>query len=214
MRHDVIVVGGGQAGLAIGYFLAEQGRDFAILEAADEPAAAWRRRWDSLRLFTPVRYSSLPGLPFPGDPDSYPTRDEVAAYLTDYADHFDLPVELNSRVRSIRKAGRGYLVELDDGAYAADQVVVATGPVQVPFIPPIAARLDSSITQLHSSAYRAPGTSPANPPSWSGAATPAFRSRRSSRAHGRSIYRSGHARRRSRSACWAATSSGTSRRRG
>ena len=103
---EVIVVGGGQAGLAIGYFLARQGRKFAILEAAEEPAAAWRARWDSLRLFTPVRYSSLPGLPFPGDPDGYPGRDDVVAYLTEYASQFALPVVLGSRVRAIR-AGRG-----------------------------------------------------------------------------------------------------------
>src|SRR4051794_2207926 len=89
---DVIVVGGGQAGLAIGHFLAEQGRRFAILEAAEEPAAAWHGRWDSLKLFTPARYSSLPGLRFPGDPERYPGRDEVASYLTEYARHFALPV--------------------------------------------------------------------------------------------------------------------------
>ncbi len=81
--HEVIVVGGGQAGLALGYFLTRQQCDFAIFEAADEPAAAWRARWDSLKLFTPVRYSGLPGLPFAGDPDSYPGKDEVAAYLTE-----------------------------------------------------------------------------------------------------------------------------------
>ena len=102
----MIVVGGGQAGLAIGYFLAQQGRKFAILEAAEEPAAAWRARWDSLKLFTPARYSGLPGLPFPGDPDSYPGRDDVAAYLTEYARHFALPVVLGSRVRA-DPAGRG-----------------------------------------------------------------------------------------------------------
>jgi putative flavoprotein involved in K+ transport len=90
-RHDVIVVGGGQAGLAIGYFLAAQGRDFTILEAAAEPAAAWRERWDSLKLFTPARYNALPGRAFPGDPDSYPGRDDVVAYLTEYARDFDLP---------------------------------------------------------------------------------------------------------------------------
>ena len=103
---EVIVVGGGQAGLAIGYFLAQQGRNFAILEAAEEPAAAWRARWDSLKLFTPARYSSLPGLPFPGDPDTYPGRDDVVAYLTEYARHFALPVVLGSRVRA-DPAGRG-----------------------------------------------------------------------------------------------------------
>ena len=85
IRREVIVVGGGHAGLAIGYFLARQGRDFAILDAGSEPAGAWRARWQSLRLFTPVRYSSLPGMRMPGDPDAYPTRDEVAAYLTEYA---------------------------------------------------------------------------------------------------------------------------------
>src|SRR6478672_3955971 len=92
--RDTIIVGGGQAALALGYFLQQQGRDFTILEAAAEPAAAWRSRWNSLRLFTPARYDSLPGLPFPGDPDHYPSRDEVVAYLTDYAERFDLPVEL------------------------------------------------------------------------------------------------------------------------
>src|SRR3954449_8354063 len=113
-RYDVIVVGAGQAGLASGYFLARQQRHSAILEAADTPAAAWRERWDSLRLFTPVRYDSLPGLAFPGDPDGYPARDDVVAYLTDYARRFDLPVELNSRVRAVRRAddGGGYEVEV------------------------------------------------------------------------------------------------------
>ncbi len=98
LHREVVVIGGGQAGLAIGYFLAQQGRRFAILEAAGEPAAAWRTRWDSLKLFTPVRYDSLPGLTFPGDPDGYPGREDVVAYLTDYAQRFELPVELNSRV--------------------------------------------------------------------------------------------------------------------
>jgi putative flavoprotein involved in K+ transport len=155
-RHEAVVVGGGQAGLAIGYFLAEQGRDFAILEAAPEPAAAWRQRWDSLKLFTPARYNALPGLAFPGDPDRYPGRDEVVAYLTDYAHRFELPLELNSAVRSIQKAGGSYLIELDDRAYEADQVVVATGPFQVPFVPAMAERLDREVVQLHSTGYRSP----------------------------------------------------------
>jgi putative flavoprotein involved in K+ transport len=155
-RREVVVVGGSQAGMAIGYYLAQQKRGFTILEAADEPAAAWRERWDSLRLFTSVRYDSLPGLAFPGDPDSYPGRDDVVAYLTDYARRFELPVEYGSRVRCIRKPNGSYFVELDDRTYQADQVVVATGPFQEPFVPPIAKGLGPEVAQLHSTGYRSP----------------------------------------------------------
>jgi putative flavoprotein involved in K+ transport len=162
-RREVIVVGGGQASLAIGYFLAEQGRRFTILEASESPAAAWRARWDSLRLFTSARYDGLPGRSFPGDPDRYPSRDDVVSYLTDYARDFELPVELGSRVRSLSRAERGYLVKLDDRTYKSDQVVVATGPFQVSRTPAFAERLDPEIVQLHSSAYRSPETIPQGP---------------------------------------------------
>jgi putative flavoprotein involved in K+ transport len=162
-RHEVVVIGGGQAGLAIGYYLATQGRDFTILEAAAEPAAVWRGRWDSLKLFTPARYNSLPGLPFPGDPDRYPGRDEVAAYLTEYVRYFDLPVELGSRVRQLTKINGSYRLELEDRTYEADQVVVATGPFQMPVVPAIAERLDPELVQLHSSAYRSPQAIPEGP---------------------------------------------------
>jgi putative flavoprotein involved in K+ transport len=155
-KHEVVVVGGGQAGLAIGHFLAQQGRDFAILEAAEEPAAAWRERWDSLKLFTPARYNALPGLAFPGDPDRYPTRDEVAAYLTDYAGHFGLPVELGSRVQAVRRRDGGYTIELAHRTYEAEQVVIATGPFQSPFVPSIADNVGQDVVQLHSTAYRSP----------------------------------------------------------
>jgi putative flavoprotein involved in K+ transport len=155
-RREVVVIGGGQAGLAIGHHLARLGRDFVILDAADEPAAAWRERWDSLTLFTPARYSGLPGLPFPGDPDHYPTRDEVVDYLTGYARRFALPVELGSRVTAVAEAAAGYRVELDDRAYEAEQVVVATGPFQVPFVPALGAQLDPRVHQMHSTGYRSP----------------------------------------------------------
>ena len=155
--HDVVVVGGSQAGLAIGYHFAELGVDFTIVDAASEPAAAWRERWDSLRLFTSARYDSLPGMPFPGDSDRYPTKDEVADYLTDYARRFELPLELGSRVQAVRASDGGYLVELADRSIEADQVVIATGPFQTPFIPPIAEGLGPEVTHLHSTAYRSPG---------------------------------------------------------
>ena len=128
--------------------------------SAGEPAAAWRARWDSLRLFTPVRYDSLPGLAFPGEPDGYPGRDDVVAYLTDYARRFDLPVELDSPVRSVHARDGHLVVELEDRAYEADQVVVATGPFQVPVVPGISERLDPGVVQLHSSDYRNPEALP------------------------------------------------------
>jgi putative flavoprotein involved in K+ transport len=163
ITQDVVVVGGGQAGLAIGYHLAEQGRRFTILEAAAEPAAAWRARWDSLKLFTSARYDSLPGREFPGDPDGYPTRDDVVAYLTDYARELELPVELDSRVRALRREGDAYHVELDDRTYETKHVVVATGAFQVPRVPAIAGRIDAEVVQLHSSAYRSPADLPPGP---------------------------------------------------
>jgi putative flavoprotein involved in K+ transport len=159
-RLDVVVVGAGQAGLAIGYFLARQGRRFVILEAADSIGAAWRTRWDSLVLFTPRRYDSLPGRAFPGDPDGYPTRDEVIAYLEAYAAEFELPVELDSAVRSVTKADDAFIVELDDRRLEADRVVVATGPFQVPNIPELARKLAPEVFQSHSTGYMRPSDVP------------------------------------------------------
>jgi putative flavoprotein involved in K+ transport len=156
-RLDVAVVGAGQAGLAIGHHLARSGRRLAILEAGDSVATAWRERWDSLVLFTPRRYDALPGLPFPGDPDGYPGRDEVVAYLERYAQTFGLPIQFRSAVRSLTSMDGGFVLQLDDGRrLEADQVVVATGPFHVPNVPPLAGRLAPDVFQAHSAAYRAP----------------------------------------------------------
>jgi putative flavoprotein involved in K+ transport len=159
-HFDVAVVGGGQAGLAMGYFLARQGRSFVILEAADSIGAAWRTRWDSLVLFTPRRYSALAGMPFPGDPDGYPTRDEVLAYLEEYAETFKLPVRLNAPVRRLSSRDGAFVLELGEGRIVADQVVVATGPFQVPLIPAVAGELSSEVFQVHSTGYMQPGGVP------------------------------------------------------
>ena len=111
-RVDVAVIGAGQAGLAIGYLLARQGRRFLILEAGEAVGSAWRSRWDSLLLFTPRRYDALPGLAFPGDPDGYPTRDEVISYLEEYADTFGLPITLKQRVHSLGEKNGRFVVDL------------------------------------------------------------------------------------------------------
>jgi putative flavoprotein involved in K+ transport len=158
---EVAVIGAGQAGLAIGYFLRRQGRPFVILERAGQIAPAWRDRWESLTLFTPRRYSGLPGLPFPGDPDGYPTRDEVIAYLERYAETFDLPIELNSEVKKLERADDGRF-RLEDGrTITADQVVVATGPFQTPYVPKLAEKLADGVFRTHAVGYRRPDDVPA-----------------------------------------------------
>jgi putative flavoprotein involved in K+ transport len=160
-RLDVAVIGAGQAGLAIGHFLARAGRRFVILEAGESVATAWRNRWDSLVLFTSRRYDALPGLPFPGDPDGYPGRDEVVAYLEHYARTFDLPIRFRSRVRSLEAEDDGFVLELADGRRVeAGQVVVATGPFHVPNMPALADELDPVLFQAHSAAYRTPSGVP------------------------------------------------------
>jgi putative flavoprotein involved in K+ transport len=159
-RFDVAVIGAGQAGLAIGYLLAEQGRHFTILEASDSIGPAWRSRWDSLVLFTPRRYDSLPGLQFPGDPHGYPGRKEVIDYLESYASTFHLPVQLNSAVQSVASSRDSFILDLGARTFQADQVVVATGPFQVPSVPPFAADLASDVVQLHSTGYRRPSDVP------------------------------------------------------
>ncbi len=155
-RFDVAVIGAGQAGLAMGYFLGKGGRHFTILEAGESLGSAWRSRWDSLVLFTPRRYDGLPGLPFPGDPDGYPGRDEVVGYLERYASTFDLPVQLNARVQSLRAAAAGFVLDIGTHSVGAENVVVATGPFQAPNVPAFAADLAPDVVQMHSTGYRRP----------------------------------------------------------
>jgi putative flavoprotein involved in K+ transport len=160
---DVVVVGGSQAGLAMAWHLAQQGLQFVVLEAGPEVGHVWRLRWDSLTLFTPTQYDALPGMAFPGPADTYPTKDPVADYLQAYTAAFELPVRLNARVTSLTRTDEGFQVRTADETFRARQVVVATGPFQVPFIPPMAGKLDASVTQLHSADYRNPQALPEGP---------------------------------------------------
>lgn len=161
--HDVVIIGGGQAGLALGHQLANRGTAFVIVDAGGGAGDSWRARWDSLRPFTPAGLDALPGLAFPGDPDRLPTKDEVADYLAEYNARFDLPVRWRTRVRRLTTAGDAYVLETSDGALTARQVVIATGPFRRPWRPGVARQLDESVHQVHSSAYQSPDELPDGP---------------------------------------------------
>ena len=145
------------------WHLARQGLHFVVLEANPEIGHTWRSRWDSLTLFTPAQYDALPGMAFPAPADTYPAKDPVAGYLQAYTAAFDLPVRLNARVTDLARTQEGFEVRTDNDVFHAWQVVVATGPFQVPFTPQAARRLDASVTQLHSAGYRNPQFLPAGP---------------------------------------------------
>jgi putative flavoprotein involved in K+ transport len=156
-RHSVVVIGGGQAGLAAGYWLAQHGVDFIILDAHPRVGDAWRWRWDSLTLFTPAKISGLPGMPFPGSPHHFPTKDEVADYFEAYAQAIHLPVRNGIRATRVsRSTDDRWHVLTDHGTFIAEGVIIAIGGYERSKIPAFAPELDPSITQLHSSAYQRP----------------------------------------------------------
>jgi putative flavoprotein involved in K+ transport len=156
-EFESIVIGGGQAGLAVGYYLKKQGRPFVILDANEQIGGSWRTRtWNSLRLFTPARYDGLPGWPFPAPGWSYPTARETADYLEAYAARFDLPVRTGMAVTRLAKDGDRYVVECGERRMEAERVVVATGFYGKPSVPDFASELDPRIVQMHSSDYRDP----------------------------------------------------------
>lgn len=155
-RFDTVIIGGGQAGLSAGYHVAKRGRPFVILDANERIGDSWRRRWDSLRVFTPARYDGLPGWAFPAPPRSFPTKEEIADYLEAYAARFDLPVRTGRCVDRLSKEGDRFVVTAGDGRFEADNVVVATGGYQSPRIPSFASELDPNILQMHSTGYRGP----------------------------------------------------------
>jgi putative flavoprotein involved in K+ transport len=155
---ETVVIGGGQAGLSVGYHLAQLGRPFVILDANLRIGGSWRNLWDSLRLFTPSGHDGLPGMRFPKPGWSFPTRDEMADYLEAYAAHFELPVRSGVRVDALGRGANGrFVVAAGDRRFEADNVVVATGAFQTPSVPDLARELDPRIVQMHSSEYRNTG---------------------------------------------------------
>ena len=153
-RIHTVVIGGGQAGLATGYHLARSDVPFLILDASSRVGDAWRCRWDSLRLFTTARFCGLPGMPFPGDPHAFPTKDAMADYLESYAEAFELPVRSDSRVRRVAKDGEDFLVETHEERFRARNVIVAMSTYQKPWCPAFADELDPAIRQVHAAHYR------------------------------------------------------------
>jgi putative flavoprotein involved in K+ transport len=155
-RFDTVVVGGGQTGLTVGYHLKLRDQSFVILDANERIGDSWRRRWDSLRLFTPARYNGLPGRPFPAPSWSFPDKNQMADYLESYATQFELPVQTGSHVDRLSRKGNRYVLNSADRRIEADHVVVAMGSYQRPFRPALATELDPGIVQLHSHEYRNP----------------------------------------------------------
>jgi putative flavoprotein involved in K+ transport len=155
-EHETVVVGGGQAGLCVAYHLKRRSRQCVILDENAGVGDNWRNAWDSLRLFTPARYDGLPGMRFPAPRHSFPTRDQMAAFLKEYATRFELPVRSGIFVDSLSRDAEGFVVTAGDRQFHAQNVVVATGPQHLPRVPAFADELDAGITQLHSSEYRNP----------------------------------------------------------
>lgn len=155
-RQPTVVIGGSQSGLAVGYHLRQRGLPFVIVDAHERVGDAWRKRWDSLRLFTPAKYDGLPGKRFPAPPSHYPSKDEIADYLEGYAEEFELPVRTGVKVERVSRVGDRFEVVCGEDRLSADNVVVATGAYHAPRIPPFADQLDDEIVQLHSSEYRNP----------------------------------------------------------
>jgi putative flavoprotein involved in K+ transport len=152
-RVETLIIGAGQAGLSVGYHLARRGRRFLVLEANEAIGDSWRKRWDSLRLFTPARFDSLDGMPFPSAPGYFPTKNEMADYLASYAERFGIPVRTGVRVTNLTREGDRYVVTAGDVRYEAANVVVAMSTFQRPQIPAFATDINPSIVQLHSSEY-------------------------------------------------------------
>jgi putative flavoprotein involved in K+ transport len=153
-RAETIVIGGGQAGLSVGYHLSRRGLPFLILEANQRIGDSWRSRWDSLRLFTPARFDGLAGMPFPAPAHAFPTKDEMANYLESYAARFNLPIRTGVKVDRLTKRGNKFVVSAGNREFEAENVVVAMADFQSPRVPSFASELDPAIVQLHSREYR------------------------------------------------------------
>jgi putative flavoprotein involved in K+ transport len=151
-----VIIGAGQAGLATGYYLKKLNKEFLIFDENSRIGDIWRKRWDSLKLFTPAQYDGLPGMPFPAQRDSFPDKEAMADYLESYSVKFSLPVKLNTRVNQVVKKDGHYEISTSDGSFDTERVVFATGTNPKPYIPSFSSELSPDIFQIHSSEYHNP----------------------------------------------------------
>src|SRR4029453_5385685 len=155
-RIQTFVMGAGQAGLSVGYYLERHGTPFVILDAHQRLGDSWRKRWDSLRLFTAARFDGLVGMPFPAPPYTFPTKNEMGDYLAAYAERFRLPVRTGVKVEKLSREGSRYIVSAGEQRFEAEHVVIAMATYQEPRVPAFARDLDPRIVQFHSVEYRNP----------------------------------------------------------
>jgi putative flavoprotein involved in K+ transport len=155
-NFETVIIGGGQAGLAAAYHLKRRGGPAVILDENERIGDSWRKRWDSLRLFTPAKYDGLPGWRFPARRWSFPTKDEMADYLEAYAARFELDVRTGIKVERLSKENGRFVITAGSESFEADNVIVATGSHRRPHVPDFARELDPRIVQLHSSEYMSP----------------------------------------------------------
>lgn len=153
---DFIVVGAAQAGLSMAYYLKKLNKDFLLVDKEASIGASWRNRWDSLTLFTPSEFNNLPGLAFPGPKGHYPSKDEVAEYFQDYVAEYDFPVQFNTLIDKITPQNDHFLLKSPQGDFKAKNVIIATGPFHIPYIPAFSEKIDPEIFQVHSNYYKNP----------------------------------------------------------
>lgn len=151
---DFVIIGGAQAGLSMAYHLKKMEKSFIVVDGEEEIGASWLNRWDSLKLFTPTEYNHLPGLKFNAPKGHYPSKYEVSNYFKSYVKKFDIPVQLNTLVTSIKKSAKGFHVIYNEGELIAKNVIVATGPFHIPYTPPCHTKLSDEVSQMHSNYYK------------------------------------------------------------
>ncbi|CAM1363211.1 Uncharacterized oxidoreductase CzcO-like [Tenacibaculum litoreum] len=151
---DFVIIGGAQAGLSMAYHLKKMEKSFIVVDGEEEIGASWLNRWDSLKLFTPTEYNHLPGLKFNAPKGHYPSKYEVSNYFKSYVKKFDIPVQLNTLVTSVKKSAKGFHALYNEGEIAAKNIIVATGPFHIPYTPPCHTKLSDEVLQMHSNYYK------------------------------------------------------------